>query len=77
MDHYAKAYPVFSRIRGYRRIQKMLQSLRKFDKSEIAKQRLKIIEFYDEFGEKATKQAFGADRKLIYVWKKKLRNTIT
>lgn len=52
----------------------MLQSLRKFDKSEIAKQRLKIIEFYDEFGEKATKQAFGADRKLIYVWKKKLRN---
>lgn len=52
----------------------MLPSLRRFDSSEIAKERLKIIEFYDEFGEKATKQAFGADRKLIYVWKKKLRN---
>jgi transposase InsO family protein len=74
MDHYAKAYPIFSRIRGYRRLQEMLHSLSKFDRSEIAQERLKIIEFYDEYGEKATKQAFGADRKLIYVWKKKMTN---
>lgn len=52
----------------------MLHSLRRFDRNEIAQQRLKIIEFYDQYGEKATKQAFGADRKLIYVWKKKMTN---
>jgi len=43
MDHYAKAYPIFSKIRGYRRFQHMLHSLNGFDKSEIAKQRMKII----------------------------------
>jgi hypothetical protein len=73
MDQYAKAYPIFNRIRGYRSLQKMLHNLKRFDRNEIAKERAKIIEFYDEFGEKATKQAFGADRRLIYVWKKKLR----
>jgi transposase InsO family protein len=73
VDHYAKAYPIFSRIRGYRRMQEMLYSLRRFEEDDVAKERLKIIEFYKEFGEKATKQAFGADRKLIYVWKRKLK----
>lgn len=53
----------------------MLHSLRKFDSNDVAKERIKIIEFYEEFGEKATKQAFGADRKLIYVWKKKLKDS--
>jgi len=51
----------------------MLYSLRRFERSEVAKERLKIIKFYEEFGEKATKEAFGADRKLIHVWKRKLK----
>jgi Integrase core domain len=50
----------------------MLASLQRFDKSEVAKQRHKIIEFYERYGETATKEAFGADRKVIHVWKKKL-----
>jgi len=50
----------------------MLHSLSRFDRNEIAQERLKIIEFYEEYGEKATKQAFGTDRKLIYVWKNKM-----
>ena len=53
----------------------MLSSLRRFDKSEIAKQRLKVIEFYQKYGEKATKEAFGVDRKLIYVWRKRLEES--
>lgn len=53
----------------------MLSSLRKFDKSEIAKERLKMIEFYQKHGEKTTKEAFGVDRKLIYVWGKKLKGS--
>ena len=51
----------------------MLYSLRRFEEDEVAQERLKIIEFYEEYGEKATNQAFGADRKLIHVWKRKLK----
>lgn len=52
----------------------MLYSLRKFDLSEIAKERQRIISFYNEHGEEATRQAFGADRKLIYTWRKRLKS---
>lgn len=51
----------------------MLHSLRRFNKDEIAGERLKIIQFYDRFGEQATKEAFGTDRKVIHVWKKRLK----
>ena len=50
----------------------MLSSLRKFSRDEVAQQRLRIMEFYDRYGEQATKEAFGADRKVISKWKKKL-----
>lgn len=52
----------------------MIYNLRKFRGSEVAKQRLKIIKFYDQYGEKAALQAFGADRKVISRWKIRLRN---
>jgi len=51
----------------------MLYSLRKFEGSEVAKERLRIIEFHEEYGEKATKEAFGADRKVISRWRRRLR----
>ena len=53
----------------------MLYSLRKFDKSEIAQQRMKIINFYNQYGEKATKEAFGADRFVVSRWKKCLKES--
>lgn len=53
----------------------MIYHLRKFDKSEIAKERMKIINFYTQYGEKATQQAFGADRKVISRWKKQLKQS--
>jgi len=65
MDHYAKAYAIFSRIRGYRRYRQMLSSLRKFSRDEVVQQRMRIMEFYDRYGEQATREAFGADRKVI------------
>jgi transposase-like protein len=74
VDHYARAFSVFSRIRGYRRYLDMLHSLRRYDKSEVAQERMRIIKFYDTYGEQATKEAFGADSTLIHVWKKKLRD---
>jgi transposase InsO family protein len=74
VDHYARAYPIFSRIRGYRRVEAMLHSLRRFSKEEVAQERAKILKFYSTYGEQATKEAFGVDRKLIYVWKKRLKD---
>ena len=50
----------------------MLSSLRKFNRDEIAQKRMEMIYFYDEFGEKATIQAFGADRRVISRWRQRL-----
>lgn len=51
----------------------MLHSLKRFSGSEVAQERLRIVQFYNHYGEKATKEAFGADRKVIHVWKKRLK----
>lgn len=51
----------------------MLYSLKVFEGSEIAQQKMKVIKFYEEYGEKATKEAFGADRKIISRWKRRLK----
>jgi transposase InsO family protein len=50
----------------------MLASLRKFSADDVAKERLKIICFYDEHGEAQCIRYFGVNRKTIHVWKKKL-----
>lgn len=50
----------------------MLDSLRQFSGNDVANQRMKILKFYEEYGEEATKRAFGADRKVIYRWRKRL-----
>ncbi|MDI6744163.1 MAG: hypothetical protein QMD07_02185, partial [Thermodesulfovibrionales bacterium] len=54
-------------------MQDTLYSLRMFDKDETARQRMKIMKFYEEYGEKATKEAFGADRKVISRWRKRVK----
>ena len=51
----------------------MLSSLRKFSQSEIAQQRMKIIKVYEQYGEKATIEAFGADRKVISRWRLRMK----
>lgn len=53
----------------------MLSSLRTFSTSEVAQKRKEMIAFYDQFGEAATKQAFGADRRVISRWKKRLHSS--
>lgn len=50
----------------------MLYNLRRFDSSEVADERMKIINFYNQYGEKATREAFGADRKAVSRWNKRL-----
>jgi len=50
----------------------MLSSLRRYSLSEVAKRKMEIISFYNEFGEEAAIKAFGADRKVISRWRKRL-----
>ncbi len=63
----------FGRISGYKEVSQMLPSLRKFNQSEVAKERQRILNYYDHYGGSATFDAFGVDRKLIYVWRQRLK----
>ena len=53
----------------------MISHMRRFDSSTVAKERLKIIQFYAKYGESATKEAFGVDRKTLYVWRKRFNGS--
>ncbi|RJQ24506.1 hypothetical protein C4577_07640, partial [Candidatus Parcubacteria bacterium] len=64
---------ILGKITYTKEVINMISGLKRFDKSEVANQRLKIIKFYDLHGEATTKEAFGVNRKTIYVWKKKLK----
>ena len=67
-----KAYPIFSRIKGWKEVLDMLSSLRRYSLSEVAQKKMEIINFYERFGEEATTKAFGADRKVVSRWKKRV-----
>ena len=43
--------------------------------NQIVAEKLSVIKFFDEYGAKTTKDAFGVGRSTVYVWKKKLRNS--
>lgn len=62
------------RIQQYRRYQGMNNNFREFDGARIAVQRMKIIRFYEKYGEKVTIEAFGTDRKVINRWRKRLKD---
>lgn len=68
-----KSEYILGKIRHSREVIKLIYHLRLYDRSEVAKERRKIISFYDTYGEKAAKEAFGADRKLIYLWRKRIK----
>lgn len=53
----------------------MAPHLTRYASSEVARERLRIIKFYQRYGEKACIEAFGVDRKLIFVWRKRIKDT--
>ncbi|MBU0657184.1 MAG: hypothetical protein KJ914_18840 [Gammaproteobacteria bacterium] len=53
----------------------MIPSLRKYQDSEVAQKKLAMIQFFDKHGEIATKEAFGADRKVISRWRQRLASS--
>ncbi len=53
----------------------MAKSLTRFGESSVAEQRQKVIAFYNKHGEGPCKEAFYIDRKLIYVWRQRLKKS--
>ena len=62
-------------FKGYNYLMKYISNIAHMsDKDrEVIQQRIRIIEFFDEFGLDATKKAFSKGRSTIFVWKKKLK----
>lgn len=62
---------LFHGIRGYTRF-KRVSDLWEMTTKE-AKERYRVIEFFDKYGLEATKEAFGVSRRTIYRWKASLK----
>jgi hypothetical protein len=41
----------------------------------IIEERLRIVQFFDEYGAEATRKAFSKGRSTIYLWKQKLKRS--
>jgi putative transposase len=63
--------------RGYRHLMKYISNIAHLDKrtQSIIYERIKIIEFYDEYGKDATKKAFSKSRSTVLDWKSKLKRS--
>jgi hypothetical protein len=47
-------------------VKTILASLKRYAKDEVAQEGLRIIEFYDQHGERTTKKTFGVGRNTIF-----------
>ncbi len=59
-------------IPGYDRFMKTYQDICQFDASRVAQYRKEVLDFFSEFGLRATKSAFKVSKTSIYRWRKKL-----
>jgi transposase len=57
---------------GGKGVRRMIAHLKRFNNSSIAQERSRIIDYYEGYGEKAAQEAFGVDRKLIYLWRQRM-----
>ena len=73
VGHHTTGHTLFVNIKGAKEVRRLSPYLKRFDSSAIAKERLRIITFYTQFGESATKQAFGIGRQTIWVWKQRMK----
>lgn len=77
MSHELGSKPklILSGIKGYNHWMKTVISINQFDKYEIAKYRLRVINHYRQFGLESTLlNAFPVKRSTLFLWLGKLRN---
>jgi len=58
---------------GYSRCMQRMNDILNHPKQKEIENRLKIIDFLDEYGAEATHKAFGKSRSTVYLWKQKLK----
>lgn len=76
MSHELGSKPklIFSGIKGYNHWMKTVISINQFDKYEVAKYRLGVINHYLEFGLKSTLNAYPVKKSTLFLWIKKLKD---
>ena len=57
---------------GYARKAMNIQDITQHPYKHIIEQRVKILNFYGDYGEQATKRAFSVSRSTVFLWKQKL-----
>jgi hypothetical protein len=57
------------------RMIKQIKSIMAFSRSNVAEFRLKVIEFHDKYGTKATVDAFSVSKPTVYRWKKTFKDS--
>ena len=62
-------------IVGYRRYMLFKQYLNTISHSKIIQEKLVLIKFFDKWGAKATRDAYGVSRSTVYEWKKRYRES--
>jgi len=60
---------------GYNRCMKKLNDILNHPRQKVIEERIKIIEFFDEYGDQTTKKAFGKSRSTVYLWKRRLKES--
>lgn len=58
---------------GYSRFMQYINDILDHPKRGSIEKRLAIIKFYEDYGQEATRRAFGKSRSTIYLWKQKLK----
>jgi putative transposase len=66
-------YIAVSSVNGYSHVMKYLDDITSDPQRECIEQRVEIIKFFDDYGEDATRRAFGKSRSTVYLWKQKLK----
>ena len=59
--------------RGYSRFMRRIDGIVNGPQSHDIETRLKIIQFFDDYGAEATRRAYGKSRSTVYLWKQKLK----
>ncbi len=60
---------------GYSRFMQYFNEIADHPQRRAIEQRVEIIKFFDDYGEDATRRAFGKSRSTIYLWKQKLKKS--
>jgi len=62
-----------SYFRGYNWLMRYIHDVENHPQRDVIEERVKIINFFDKYGEEATREAFGKARSTVFLWKKRLR----